>query len=814
MCGLVLQGLRQQDLKVVLGAFKSVSHVNLLMEHTDSPHLRRCLDTIPKPPLQARLWICEPATLIPKNRKAARPLSMASQPKWLKTHPLKDLEQMCGLVLQGLRQQDLKVVLGAFKSVSHVNLLMEHTDSPHLRRCLDTIPKPPLQARLWICEPATLIPKNRKAARPLSMASQPKWLKTRPLRDLEQMCGLVLQGLRQQDLKVVLGAFKSVSHVNLLMEHTDSPHLRRCLDTIPKPPLQARLWICEPATLIPKNRKAARPLSMASQPKWLKTRPLRDLEQMCGLVLQGLRQQDLKVVLGAFKSVSHVNLLMEHTDSPHLRRCLDTIPKPPLQARLWICEPATLIPKNRKAARPLSMASQLQMVEDTSFEGLGTDVRFGSSGAPSARFESGFGRFQERVSCESTDGTHRLATSQTVLGHHTKASLAGKTVDLRAGYIDSKEQESSQTSFHGKSAQMVEDTSFEGLGTDVRFGSSGAPSARFESGFGRFQERVSCESTDGTHRLATSQTVLGHHTKASLAGKTMDLRAGYIDSKEQESSQTSFHGKSAQMVEDTSFEGLGTDVRFGSSGAPSARFESGFGRFQERVSCEPTDGTQRFFSETDMIGASVKTTVDGATMFGVQAGVGKQEEIHTQISTLQNGQMQVESNASSNGGLFLKGNVLGVAGLSATLGSKTEANRVTTHVAARKLKEDFSETCLHGLACTTSLGSCTYDWSTGRSWKTEGHSTHQLQGNGVAFARETTSDQCVSFEDKFIGFSVSDETQQYETRAVVETYGLEQPTGSVAKLVERQMKHERNLQTGQETTVQTVAWQSALFTHR
>ena len=61
---------------------------------------------------------------------------------------------------------------------------------------------------------------------------------------------------------------------------------------------------------------------------------------------------------------------------------------------------------------------------------------------------------------------------------------------------------------------------------------------------------------------------------------------------------------------------------------------------------------------------------------------------------------------------------------------------------------------------------------------------------------------------------MSDETQQYETRAVVETYGLEQPTGSVAKLVERQMKHERNLQTGQETTVQTVAWRSALFTHR
>ena len=77
-------------------------------------------------------------------------------------------------------------------------------------------------------------------------------------------------------------------------------------------------------------------------------------------------------------------------------------------------------------------------------------------------------------------------------GIRAKADFLGVQVaELRAGYIDSKEQESRQISFHGKSAQMREDTSFEGLGTDVRFGSAGAPSARIQSGFGRFQERVS-----------------------------------------------------------------------------------------------------------------------------------------------------------------------------------------------------------------------------------------------------------------------------------------------------------------------------------
>ena len=734
MCGLVLQGLRQQDLKVVLGAFKSVSHVNLLMEHTDSPHLRRCLDTIPKPPLQARLWICEPATLIPKNRKAARPLSMASQPKWLKTHPLKDLEQMCGLVLQGLRQQDLKVVLGAFKSVSHVNLLMEHTDSPHLRRCLDTIPKPPLQARLWICEPATLIPKNRKAARPLSMASQPKWLKTRPFERLGTDVRFGSSGAASARFESGFGRFQE----RVSCESTDGTHRLATSQTVlghhTKASLAGKTVDLRAGYIDSKEQESSQTSFHGKSAQMVEDTSFEGLGADVRFGSSGAPSARFESGFGRFQE----RVSCESTDGTHRLATSQTVlghhTKASLAGKTVDLRAGYIDSKEQESSQTSFHGKSAQMVEDTSFEGLGTDVRFGSSGAPSARFESGFGRFQERVSCESTDGTHRLATSQTVLGHHTKASLAGKTVDLRAGYIDSKEQESSQTSFHGKSAQMVEDTSFEGLGTDVRFGSSGAPSARFESGFGRFQERVSCESTDGTHRLATSQTVLGHHTKASLAGKTMDLRAGYIDSKEQESSQTSFHGKSAQMVEDTSFEGLGADVRFGSSGAPSARFESGFGRFQERVSCEPTDGTQRFFSETDMIGASVKTTVDGATMFGVQAGVGKQEEIHTQISTLQNGQMQVESNASSNGGLFLKGNVLGVAGLSATLGSKTEANRVTTHVAARKLKEDFSETCLHGLACTTSLGSCTYDWSTGRSWKTEGHSTHQLQGNGVAFA--------------------------------------------------------------------------------
>ena len=467
---------------------------------------------------------------------------------------------------------------------------------------------------------------------------------------------------------------------------------------------------------------------------------------------------------------------------------------------------AGYIHSKEKESRQVSFhGKEAHMHRDTSFEGLGTDVRIGSGQAPGARLQSGLGRFQESISCASKDGTESFHSQQMGIGGHTKASLAGKTMDLRAGYIHSKEKESRQVSFHGKEAHMHRDTSFEGLGTDVRIGSGQAPGARLQSGLGRFQESISCASKDGTESFHSQQMVIGGHTKASLAGKTMDLRAGYIHSKEQESRQVSFHGKEAHMHRETSFEGFGADVRSGSGQAPGARLQSGLGRFQESISCASKDGTEQFLSETDAFGASLKAAVDGASVIEVQAGLGTKEELHTQISQDHKGQLQVASTASSNGGLFLKGNVLGVAGLSVSLGSKEDFHSVTTHTTPKRSEEDFSRQCLNGLSCSTTTGSRTSDWSTGRLWNTQGRSIHDAQGRGVTCSQKSVSNWCDSFEDKFIGYTISDETQQYESRRVTETYGLEQSKGRMKPMMERQIEHQRNLQTGQETTIQTVS---------
>ena len=188
-------------------------------------------------------------------------------------------------------------------------------------------------------------------------------------------------------------------------------------------------------------------------------------------------------------------------------------------------------------------------------------------------------------------------------GVRAKADVLGVQVaELRAGYIHSKEKESRQVSFHGKEAHMHRDTSFEGLGTDVRIGSGQAPGARLQSGLGRFQESISCASKDGTESFHSQQMVIGGHTKASLAGKTMDLRAGYIHSKEQESRQVSFHGKEAHMHRETSFEGFGADVRSGSGQAPIARLQSGLGHFQESISCASKDGTHKRWKQDSFRG--------------------------------------------------------------------------------------------------------------------------------------------------------------------------------------------------------------------
>ncbi|CAK9046202.1 J domain-containing protein [Durusdinium trenchii] len=200
----------------------------------------------------------------------------------------------------------------------------------------------------------------------------------------------------------------------------------------------------------------------------------------------------------------------------------------------------------------------------------------------------------------------------------------------------------------------------------------------------------------------------------------------------------------------------------------------------------------------------LKAAVDGASVIEVQAGLGTKEELHTQISQDHKGQLQVASTASSNGGLFLKGNVLGVAGLSVSLGSKEDFHSVTTHTTPKRSEEDFSRQCLNGLSCSTTTGSRTSDWSTGRLWNTQGRSIHDAQGRGVTCSQKSVSNWCDSFEDKFIGYTISDETQQYESRRVTETYGLEQSKGRMKPMMERQIEHQRNLQTGQETTIQTV----------
>ncbi|CAK9054802.1 J domain-containing protein, partial [Durusdinium trenchii] len=139
------------------------------------------------------------------------------------------------------------------------------------------------------------------------------------------------------------------------------------------------------------------------------------------------------------------------------------------------------------------------------------------------------GTSHEETTMSTADGyLHREMDSH---GVRAKADVLGVQVaELRAGYIHSKEKESRQVSFHGKEAHMHRDTSFEGLGTDVRIGSGQAPGARLQSGLGRFQESISCASKDGTESFHSQQMVIGGHTKASLAGKTMDLRAGYIHS--------------------------------------------------------------------------------------------------------------------------------------------------------------------------------------------------------------------------------------------------------------------------------------------
>ena len=67
------------------------------------------------------------------------------------------------------------------------------------------------------------------------------------------------------------------------------------------------------------------------------------------------------------------------------------------------------------------------------------------------------------------------------------------------------------------------------------------------------------------------------------------------------------------------------------------------------------------------------------------------------------------------------------------------------------------------------------------------------------------TDQCVAFRDKVIGYALADETQQKETRRVVDTYGVETSNGSKPlKSLERTMEYEMNLQTGQSSTTQTV----------
>ena len=269
-----------------------------------------------------------------------------------------------------------------------------------------------------------------------------------------------------------------------------------------------------------------------------------------------------------------------------------------------------------------------QMLEETSFEGAGADLRFGSAQDPSVRLQGGVGRFEERVLCQSTDGTHSFHRSQTVLGHRSKISLGSKSVDLRAGYIESKEQEIRQTSLEGKSARMLEETSFQGHGTDVQFRRAHNAAARNQSGVGRFEERVLCQSTDGTHSFHRSQIVLGHRSKISLGSKSVDLRAGYIESKEQEIRQTSLEGKSARMLEETSFQGHGTDVQFRRAHNAAARNQSGVGRFEERVLCQSTDGRHSFHRSQTVLGHRSKISL-GSKSVDLRAGYieSKEQEI-------------------------------------------------------------------------------------------------------------------------------------------------------------------------------------------
>ena len=320
---------------------------------------------------------------------------------------------------------------------------------------------------------------------------------------------------------------------------------------------------------------------------------------------------------------------------------------------------------------------------------------------------------------------------------------------------------------------------------------------------GKSLEQTAINSDHGNFRR--DMTTHGIHAKGDVVGvqQVADLRAGFMRMHEQESDRVSLGSVAADRVKSTLFEGLGSDSRLGSSQTPAARLQVGVGAFEESSRIASIDGARLETSRTSLLGARTAASVGGSEL-SAEAGCHHVQESQS-VVVAPNGLQQTESTTTSSEGLYLKGNLLGVAGFSSTFGSKKEFQSVETQLCQKKSKQVFSEKCLHGVSCTTSLKGHTSDWSTGREWRRTGSTLHEAHGSGVAFAKHSVTDECVAFRDKVIGYALADETQQKETRRVVDTYGVETSKGSKPlKSLERTMEYEMNLQTGQSSTAQTV----------